>query len=56
MAINLKRRIISHVIPSPDLLLRKGDESQLGAYTAWRERVMQRPTVKKVVEDEQNVS
>jgi len=29
---------------------------ELGAYTAWRERMMQRPTVRKVVESEQNVS
>ncbi|MBI2366259.1 MAG: hypothetical protein HYV01_14835 [Deltaproteobacteria bacterium] len=29
---------------------------ELGAYTAWRERMMQRPTVKKSVEDEQKVS
>jgi len=29
---------------------------ELGAYTAWRERMMQRPTVKKCVEDEQKVS
>jgi len=28
----------------------------LGAYTAWRERMMQRPTVKKCVEDEQKVA
>jgi glutathione S-transferase len=28
----------------------------LDAYTAWRERMMQRPTVKKSVESEQNVS
>src|SRR3972149_254130 len=28
----------------------------LGAYTAWRERMMQRPTVKKSVEDEQKGS
>ena len=29
---------------------------ELSAYTAWRERMMQRPTVRKVVESEQNVS
>ena len=29
---------------------------ELSAYTAWRERMMQRPTVKKSVESEQNVS
>ena len=29
---------------------------ELNAYTAWRERMMQRPTVKKCVEDEQKVS
>jgi hypothetical protein len=29
---------------------------ELGAYTAWRERMMNRPTVKKSVEDEQKVS
>ena len=29
---------------------------ELGAYTAWRERMMQRQTVKKCVEDEQKVS
>jgi glutathione S-transferase len=29
---------------------------ELGAYTAWRERMMQRPTVKKSVESEQSVS
>ena len=29
---------------------------ELGAYTAWRERMMQRPTVKKSVEEEQKVS
>jgi glutathione S-transferase len=29
---------------------------ELSAYTAWRERMMQRPTVKKCVEDEQKVS
>jgi glutathione S-transferase len=29
---------------------------ELGAYTAWRERMMQRPTVKKCVEEEQKVS
>jgi len=28
---------------------------ELSAYTAWRERMMQRPTVRKVVESEQNV-
>lgn len=28
----------------------------LGAYSAWRERMMKRPTVKKSVEDEQKVS
>jgi glutathione S-transferase len=28
----------------------------LGAYTAWRERMMKRPTVKRSVESEQNVS
>ena len=30
--------------------------NELSAYTAWRERMMKRPTVKKVVEDEQKVS
>ena len=30
--------------------------TELGAYTAWRERMMERPTVRKVVESEQNVS
>jgi len=29
---------------------------EFGAYTAWRERLMQRPTVKKSVEEEQKVS
>ena len=29
---------------------------ELSAYTAWQERMMQRPTVKKSVEDEQKVS
>jgi len=29
---------------------------ELGAYTAWQERMMKRPTVKKSVEDEQKVS
>ena len=29
---------------------------ELGAYTAWQERMMQRPTVRKSVESEQNVS
>ena len=29
---------------------------ELGAYTAWRERMLKRPTVKKSVEDEQKVS
>ena len=29
---------------------------ELSAYTAWRGRMMQRPTVRKVVESEQNVS
>jgi glutathione S-transferase len=29
---------------------------ELGAYTAWQERMMQRPTVKKSVESEQSVS
>ena len=30
--------------------------NELGAYTAWRERMMKRPTVRKAVESEQNVS
>ena len=30
--------------------------NELSAYTAWRERMIKRPTVKKVVEDEQKVS
>ena len=30
--------------------------NELGAYTAWRERMMKRPTVRKIVEAEQNVS
>lgn len=29
---------------------------ELGAYTAWRERMIKRPTVKKCVEDEQKVA
>jgi len=29
---------------------------ELGAYTAWQERMMKRPTVRKSVESEQNVS
>jgi glutathione S-transferase len=29
---------------------------ELGAYTAWQERMMKRPSVKKAVEDEQKVS
>jgi glutathione S-transferase len=29
---------------------------ELGAYTAWRERMMKRPTVSKIVESEQSVS
>jgi hypothetical protein len=29
---------------------------ELSAYTAWQERMMKRPTVKKSVESEQNVS
>jgi hypothetical protein len=29
--------------------------NELGAYTAWRDRMMQRPTVRKIVEAEQNV-
>jgi hypothetical protein len=28
----------------------------LSAYTAWQERIMKRPTVKKTVDAEQNVS
>ncbi len=28
---------------------------ELGAYTAWQERMMKRPTVRKSVESEQNV-
>ena len=28
----------------------------LSAYTAWQERMLQRPTVRKSVESEQNVS
>jgi hypothetical protein len=28
---------------------------ELGAYTAWQERMMQRPTVRKTVEAEQKV-
>ena len=30
--------------------------NELGAYTAWKERMMQRPTVKKSVEDEQKMT
>lgn len=30
--------------------------NELGAYTAWRERMLNRPTVKKCLEDEQKVS
>lgn len=30
--------------------------SELGAYTAWRERMLKRPTVQKIVEREQKVS
>jgi glutathione S-transferase len=30
--------------------------SELKAYTAWRERMMQRPTVRKCVESEESVS
>ena len=29
---------------------------ELSAYTAWQERMMKRPTVRKSVESEQNVS
>jgi len=29
---------------------------ELSAYTAWRERMMKRPTLRKIVEAEQNVS
>jgi len=29
---------------------------ELSAYTAWQERVLKRPTVKKTVDAEQNVS
>ena len=29
---------------------------ELSAYTAWQERMMKRPTVKKTVDAEQNVS
>jgi glutathione S-transferase len=29
---------------------------ELGAYTAWQERMMNRPTVRKTVESEQSVS
>ncbi len=29
---------------------------ELSAYTAWQERMMQRPTVRETVESEQNVS
>jgi hypothetical protein len=29
---------------------------ELSAYTAWQQRMMRRPTVKKSVEDEQKVS
>jgi hypothetical protein len=28
----------------------------LSAYTAWQERMMKRPTLRKIVEAEQNVS
>ena len=28
----------------------------LSVYTAWKERMMKRPTVKKAINDEQNVS
>jgi hypothetical protein len=30
--------------------------TELKSYTAWRERMMQRPTVKKSVESEESVS
>jgi len=29
---------------------------ELSAYTAWQERMMKRPTLRKIVEAEQNVS
>jgi glutathione S-transferase len=30
--------------------------SELSAYTAWRERMLKRPAVHRVIEDEQSVS
>ena len=30
--------------------------NELSAYTAWQDRMLRRPTVRKVVEDEQKVS
>ena len=32
------------------------DKDWISAYTAWQDRMMQRPTVRKTVESEQNIS